>query len=134
MVYFTNHGFPALLPLFTEGYGMFFQSLYTRIVFSTFLSGRDLFFQERVRHRVEGVLVAEFFTFALWYTGHKFPGILDCFGYGYTVESSPAKIPVSELLVVYTTVGHSINWNLCRIPDAAGFRARQIFNLAGYRK
>ena len=134
MVYFTNHGFPALLPLFTEGYGMFFQSLYTRIVFSTFLSGRDLFFQERVRHRVEGVLVAEFFTFALWYTVHKFPGILDCFGYGYTVESSPAKIPVSELLVVYTTVGHSINWNLCRIPDAAGLRARQFFNLAGYRK
>ena len=44
MVYFTNHGFPAFLPLFTEGYGMFFQSLYTRIVFSAFLSGRDLFF------------------------------------------------------------------------------------------
>ena len=83
---------------------------------------------------MEGVLVAEFFTFALWYTVHKFPGILDCFGYGYTVESSPAKIPVSELLVVYTTVGNPVNWNLCRIPDAAGLRARQIFNLAGYRK
>ena len=82
---------------------------------------------------MEGVLVAEFFTFALWYTVHKFPGILDCFGYGYTVESSPAKIPVSELLVVYTTVGNPVNWNLCRIPDAAGLRARQIFNLAGYR-
>ena len=40
MVYFTNHGFPAFLPLFTEGYGMFFQSLYTRIVLVlSFLAG-----------------------------------------------------------------------------------------------
>ena len=117
-----------------KGTGCFFNpSILALFLVLSFLAGICSFKKEfGIGWKVCWLL--NFFTFALWYTVHKFPGILDCFGYGYTVESSPAKIPVSELLVVYTTVGNPVNWNLCRIPDAAGLRARQIFNLAGYRK